>query len=201
MARDGTVRSGPPTGTQTGRLRATERDRALQTSCYQLVIPSLLRFVISTIRSLVRKELALAAGESPCSAGTRRARSRGRATSSSVVPRNVCRSISQAVLRDEQRIVRERRRQVPHLHPPLGPPAHELDLLGARDARCARPPSCRRTRSTSSLTIRPALAEVARHRRARVRRRMLDVRPVHVLARERRGSLRSTRACRRDCRR
>ena len=45
------------------------------------------------------------------------------------------------------------------------------------------------------------LDELARHRRAGIRRRMLDVRPVDVLAREREVGGDRRRACRRDCRR
>ena len=89
------------------------------------------------------------------------------------------------VPQDEPRAVAERRRHVPHLHPALGPPAQELDLVGRRGARVRTTAVVPSYSSTSSLTIRPRSRKSSRHRRARIRRRVLDVRPVDVPARER----------------
>ena len=89
-----------------------------------------------------------------------------------------------AVSQHERRVVQERRRHVPHLHPALGPPPHEFDLLGvemraARDGRGAvvlfQPP----------VHNQIFLLEIRRHRRAGIWRRVLDIRPVDVASGER----------------
>ena len=53
----------------------------------------------------------------------------------------------------------------------------------------------------AAIDDQAALDEVARHRRARIRRRMLDVGPVDVPSRERQIGLDRLPLCRRDCRR
>ena len=123
-------------------------------------------------------------GESPCSAGTPRARLEAE-------PR-AQRRAAEGVAQHPQRRSRPRTsgscrradREMPHLHPALGAPAHELDLLGVER-------SVRTTAVVPSYSLhvfvddQVLLAEVLRHRRAGIRRRMLDVRPVDVLAGER----------------
>jgi hypothetical protein len=49
-----------------------------------------------------------------------------------VLPVKVCVSICLAVPKHERRAVRERRRNVPELHPALGAPPHELDIVGVQ---------------------------------------------------------------------
>jgi len=89
-----------------------------------------------------------------------------------------------AVAKQEPRVVTDGPRHVPHLHPPFGLPAHEFDLvrLEMRAARHGRRPV---VLLDALIDDQPALDEVARHRRARVRRRMLDVGPIHVFPGER----------------
>ena len=98
-------------------------------------------------------------------------------------------------------IVPERRRHVPHLHPALGPPAHELDLLGVEVRAAHRPRSCRRTPRRASLTIEAALDEVARHRRARDTASGAGCTASRRTRARTPGWPRSTRACRPGCRR
>ena len=77
----------------------------------------------------------------------------------------------------------DHRRHVTDLHPSFSLPSQELDVLGV-EMRAAR------HRGRAVVLLHPlvddeaALAEVARHRRPRVGRRVLNVRPVDVLARE-----------------
>ena len=89
-----------------------------------------------------------------------------------------------AVSQHEPRIVTDGRRHVPHLHPALCLPPQELDLF-RRQMRAA----CHRRRPVvlvdAVVDDQAARDEIARHRRAGIGRRMLDVRPIHVLARER----------------
>jgi len=83
----------------------------------------------------------------------------------------------------ERGVVADGRGHVPHLHPPFGLPAQELDLVGL-EMRAPRDRGGPVVFLDPLVDDQPAIDEVARHRRARVRRRMLDVRPVDVLTRE-----------------
>ena len=137
---------------------------------------------------------------SPGSARRPRARPRGRAATRRLLPRKVCASMARRGAARSSGLWRKRRREVAHLHPALRAPAQELDLLGAR---CSLRTTAVVPSYSSSAVVddEAALAQLPRHRRARVRRRVLDVRPVDVAPRERPGSPRSTPACRRGCRR
>ena len=107
----------------------------------------------------------------------------------------------EAVPQHEQRAVHQRRRHVPHLHPALGAPAQELDVLGRQvlAAHHRRRPVVMATRR------RPRSGRASRSRAVigvpRIGRRMLDVRPVDVACARTRGWRRSSSACRRGCRR
>jgi len=84
---------------------------------------------------------------------------------------------------DEPRVVTRRCRHMAHLHPPLGLPSQVLDVFrvqmrAARDSRRAV------ILFDALVDDQTAFDEVACHRRARIRRGMLNVGPVHVLTGE-----------------
>src|SRR5262249_3505954 len=81
--------------------------------------------------------------------------------------------------KDESRTVNERGREMPQLDPAFGPPPEEFNLerrqmLAAHDRR--------RAVVMGNLIVddQPAIAKLPRHRCSRVRRRMLNVRPIDV---------------------
>jgi len=89
-----------------------------------------------------------------------------------------------SVPQDEPRIVAHGRGHMAQLHPPLRLPPQELDVVrfqlrASRDRRRAV------VLLDALIDDEAALDEVTGHRRSGVGRRMLDVRPVHVFARER----------------
>jgi len=88
-----------------------------------------------------------------------------------------------AVSQHEPRVVSQHCRKVPHLHPALGPPAHELDFLRG-EVRAARDSGRTVVLIDAVIDHQAALDEIARHRCARIGRRMLDVGPVDILPRE-----------------
>src|SRR4029434_1007763 len=72
------------------------------------------------------------------------------------------------------------RRYVPHLHPPLGSPAQELDLLSL-EMRASRDGGRPVIVLDPRVDDESALTKLAGHWRSRIGCRVLDVRPVHVL--------------------
>ena len=89
-----------------------------------------------------------------------------------------------SVTQNEDWIVPEHGRHVAHFHPAFRFPPHEFDLFGIE--RCALRvtavvPSYS---STREFTTSPRSTKSRGHWRAGIRRRVLNVRPVHVSARE-----------------
>ena len=79
---------------------------------------------------------------------------------------------------------------------------HRMNSMSSADeVRAARDGGGAVVLLDAAIDDEAALDEITRHRRARVRRRMLDVRPVDVLSRERQVGVDGLRACRRGCRR
>src|SRR5437773_11313739 len=80
---------------------------------------------------------------------------------------------------DEERVMTQRRRQVPQLRPALGTPAQELDVF-RRQVLAAH--YGRRSIVMRHIVVHDetSIAEIAGHRRSGVRRRVLDVRPIDV---------------------
>ena len=88
-----------------------------------------------------------------------------------------------AVPKHEPRIVAYRGGHVPHLHPALRLPAQKLNLFGLQ-VRTAGDRRGAVVFLDALIDDKTAFDEVARHRRPGIRCRVLDVRPVDVLARK-----------------
>jgi len=80
---------------------------------------------------------------------------------------------------DEPRVMTRRCRHVAQLHPPLGLPPQVLDVFSIQ-MRAARDSRRAVILFDAFVDNETAFDEVACHRRARIRRRMLNVGPVHV---------------------
>jgi len=94
------------------------------------------------------------------------------------------------VSHDKARVVAKHDRKVPQLHPAFRLPSQEFDLAG-RQMRGARHGGRPVVLLDAEIDDQVPLDEIACHRRAGIRGRVLNVGPVHVLSRE--------REVRRDC--
>src|SRR5215469_11488110 len=95
-----------------------------------------------------------------------------------VLPRKVCANIFWRVPQQEEWAAGERGRHVAQLHPALRPPPEELhfvrrEMFGPDDRRGAV------VFFEPLVDDQPAVSQILGHWRTRIRRGVLDVRPVH----------------------